>query len=854
MSRRLLNGYEAAEAFYDLFFEERKHFSLRDYLDNSFCDEMAEVNLKQDTSRLLYHVEGKYLSPTSVAEYRALFEFARDYVIHPDDRGIYVELMDPDHIAERQANAKHPGFRFGHFRYKLTDGTYRYVEQVIISGRAYGLEDGVFRFYVFDVQNVYSRFAGQTPKEGHLFRSEVDDGTGLLTKASFEDQTQAAIDKLRGKSWCIVALDVEHFKLFDEWYGRAEGDLLIARIGSILHRYIQTHKGIAGYFGADDFALFVPYDQKGLENLYEQVRMTTLKFGFSAGFRPAFGIYMCRKGDNIRDAIDHATSATNRAKKDFRKRIHIFDPEIQIKAEEEYRVLLDCMRAMQNNEITFYLQPQCRISNRKIVGIEALCRWIKPDGTRIPPDVFIPVLEKYGFITDLDKYLWEKVVISLKHWLDAGHKAVPISVNVSRIDIATIDIADYFDKLCKKYGIDHHYIKIEITESAYTENTHAVSDLVSRLRDLGFLVLMDDFGSGYSSLNMLGTLSVDAIKLDAMFLNLDGDNFNKSVHIVESIVNMAKIISLPIIVEGVETQSQIDFLSSIGCRYVQGYYFYKPMPREEFEQLIQNSDMIDDRGFVSKSNEQFRLREFLDENVYSDAMLNNILGPVGVYTWKGEEVNIVRFNQQFYEAVGVPDFAERLDNIARFCPKEDVPLLLELLRHAKENRLNGSTGVIHFYRTDGSLSTFFMNFYFLGDIEDGYSRFYCSCRDLTELSDLREQMSLIAETTNDTLVFLKIRNERQDMTVVANGLQNELGLTKEALQQELSNSSFWNRISSRDSKAICGLVSRSLEQKEDFHITFRIRGASKNPFKLELSGNYVGNRVPNVDFILTFHK
>lgn len=841
-------------AFYDLFFDDRKHLSLRDYLDNSFCDEMAEVNLKAGTSNLMYHVEGKYLSPATVHNFRALFEFARDYVVHPDDRDIYCGLMEPDEILNRQASAKHPGFRFAHFRYKLRDGTYRYVEQAVISGRAYGLEDGVFRLYVFDVQNVYSRFAGQIPKEEHLFRSETDEDTSLFTKSAFEDQAQAAIDKLRSNKWCVITLDVEHFKLFDEWYGRSEGDLLIAHIGLILHQFAQSHKGFGGYFGADDFALFVPYDQKAVEHLYEQVRSTTLDFGNSAGFRPAFGIYMCQKGDNIRDALDHATSAANRAKKDVHKRIHIFDPEIQIKAEQEYRILLDCMKAMQNDEITFYLQPQCRISSRKIVGVEALCRWIKPDGTRVPPDVFIPVLEKYGFITDLDKYLWEKIVIALKNWLDIGRKAVPISVNVSRIDIATIDIADHFDKLCKKYGIDHHYIKIEITESAYTENTQVVTDLVTRLRNLGFLVLMDDFGSGYSSLNMLGSLNVDAIKLDALFLKLDGDHFSKSVHIIESIVNMAKIISLPIIVEGVEYQNQIDFLSSIGCRYVQGYYFYKPMSREEFEELMLSGDMIDDRGFVSKSNEQFRLREFLDENVYSDAMLNNILGPVGVYTWKGEEVNIVRFNQQFYEAVGVPDFSERLDNITRFCPKDDIPLLLELLQHAKENRLSGSTGVIHFYRTDGSLSTFFMNFYFLGDIEDGYSRFYCSCRDLTELSDLRDQMSLIAETTNDTLVFLKIRKDRQDMTVIANGLQSDLGLTKEALQQELSNYTFWKRISSRDSKAICDLVSKSLEQKENFHTNFRIRGASKNSFKLELTGNYVGDRVPNVDFILTFHK
>lgn len=289
-----------------------------------------------------------------------------------------------------------------------------------------------------------------------------------------------------------------------------------------------------------------------------------------------------------------------------------------LRTDEEYHVITKFFQALSQHEVVFYLQPQCRASSGKIVGAEALARWIKPDGTVIPPDEFIPILEKRGLISDLDMYIWEEVCRWQRGWIDSGHTPLPVSINVSVADILHTDLPKFFENLTDRYSLERKLIKIEITESSYISNTTLVRDTVHSLREKGFTVLMDDFGSGYSTLNMLKNLNIDIIKLDAQFLRMDESNEEKSIRILESVTNMTKTIGVPIIAEGVETEKQKDFLLDLGCRYIQGYYFYKPMPAADYERLITNPELIDTSGIRFKSNQQFRLRELLDNNIYSD--------------------------------------------------------------------------------------------------------------------------------------------------------------------------------------------------------------------------------------------
>ena len=353
--------------------------------------------------------------------------------------------------------------------------------------------------------------------------------------------------------------------------------------------------GLACYLGQDDYVLVIPYEEDGIRRLFENVHEFVMEHGSSVGFMPAVGVCMAEGKISVEELFDRALQASQHAKEDYHHRIRVFEESMFQKTERDYQILSDFQQALNNQELFIQLQPQCEIESGKIVGAESLVRWKKSDGTMVSPGIFVPVLEQYGFVTDLDQLVWEEVCVWQKSWIDGGHTPLPISVNVSQIDIFTIDVPSYFSLLLWKYKLPVDTIKIEITESAYVGDGK-VADTVKRLRETGFLVLMDDFGSGYSSLNMLRSLNVDIIKLDAKFLRMSSDD-RKGVQILESIVGMAKSMEAPIIVEGVETEEETAFIKSLGCRYVQGYFFYRPMAVGDFENLIRDEKNIDTSGF-----------------------------------------------------------------------------------------------------------------------------------------------------------------------------------------------------------------------------------------------------------------
>ncbi len=398
------------------------------------------------------------------------------------------------------------------------------------------------------------------------------------------------------EGWCLIALDLEHFRLFNEWYGRDAGDQLLAQIGERLVSVESATDGLCCYLGQDDFALIVPYDEESMERLFQDVHEFVMEHGSSVGFMPAIGYCMADSESSVEELFDRALQASQHAKENYHQRIRAFEESMFQKTERDYKILSDFQMALQDHELFIMLQPQCEITGGKVVGAESLVRWKKADGTMVSPGVFVPVLEQYGFVTDLDQFVWEEVCVWQKQWIDSGHTPLPISVNVSQIDIFTIDVPSYFSLLLWKYQLPVDVIKVEITESAYVGDDK-VADTVKRLREMGLLVLMDDFGSGYSSLNMLRSLNVDIIKLDAKFLRMSSDD-RKGVQILESIVGMAKSMEAPIIVEGVETEEETAFIKKLGCRYVQGYHFYRPLPVSDFESLIGNEENIDTSGFT----------------------------------------------------------------------------------------------------------------------------------------------------------------------------------------------------------------------------------------------------------------
>ena len=839
------------------FLRAQEHFSILDYLNHSSFDELVEINVKEDTFRFVYNVEGKYALPATTGSIRNFVRYVGTHHVHPEDQAAYLSFMDPDSMLERLDSSLVPGTLECTCRTRKDDASeWFWTNQVLLGGKAYDLPDGVVYWYIFDIQPILDREDGVSAvPAGDIVH--LNAMTGLMEQRDFFDNAGKMLRESTDV-WQITVIDIENFKLFNDWFGRLAGDKLLTDIGTYLKAEACDHGGLAGYLGSDDFCLLTKRDSIDYDQLFDRLHSLTARLGMSMGFLPAFGIASSEEVRAVLDLFDHASAAMQQAKADFKHRIRYFDPSLYQETEEDYRILSDFQQALKNNEITFYLQPQCLTATGQIVGAEALARWIRKqaDGSEteiIPPSQYIPVLEKYGFVADLDQFIWEAVCKWISEGLDAGCPLVPVSVNVSPVDIFSINVVETFSNLVRRYSLPPNAVKIEITESACGEDPVKMKKVIRELRQRGFIVLLDDFGSGYSSLNMLHDLNVDVIKLDANFLHMDQETMEKGIHILESIINMTKTIGLPIIVEGVETVEQKEYLQGLGCRYVQGFYYHKPMTQYSFRRLIGNPANIDQRGFVFKANEQFRVREFLNDTVYSDSMLNNILGPTAIYSRSGDRVDIIRYNQQFYDAVNIPTFDERLDHIERYMPSEDHLLMLQLMDQAERDRLNGSSGVMTFFKPDGSSSRFLIHFYYVDETSDS-KRFYGSAHNITQLTNLQNHMELLSQYFSDTVIFLKRSISGFQFEVAVNGLEAVLSMGIEKIQKEMDNGSFYARVPDSQRQRLCTLCVTSVRDGKPFTAHFNLRRDDGNLLNLYMRSDVVKDPASDVQCILTISR
>ncbi|HJJ47418.1 MAG TPA: EAL domain-containing protein [Methanocorpusculum sp.] len=306
--------------------------------------------------------------------------------------------------------------------------------------------------------------------------------------------------------------------------------------------------------------------------------------------------------------------------------------------------------AFAQNQIQVYYQPQYNHSTGMMLGAEALVRWIHPVHGMIPPCNFIPVLEREGRITDLDLYVFEQVCAFLKKLFDNNYSLVPISVNITRHDIFSPSFVEKLEIIRAKYGVPTKRLRVEITESSALGSTAEINVIIKQFHDAGYLVEMDDFGSGYSSLNVLKDLDVDIIKLDLAFLQ--GNLGGRGGTIVSSVINMAKWLNMPVIAEGVETQEQADFMRSIGCDYIQGYLYSRPLPQDVFEKLLAGSS-------VGAAVPQMKLIDTLDAGKFWDPasqetlIFSNFVGGAAIFSYHKGWVDILRVNQKYLRELGM---------------------------------------------------------------------------------------------------------------------------------------------------------------------------------------------------------
>lgn len=706
----------------------------------STYDELIEINLTKDVYKTLCHTERNLLAVELEGSFHKMIQVLAEHVVHPDDYISFLEFWNPDSLLFRLKATTFQGILCGEFRERQTNGDWHWMQQLVVPLQYREKNDKIVMCFVSDIhkQKEQERLAFQRTK---AIDSECDPLTGLYNRAAFFKHTETFLKDNRDDSYCLMAVDIEHFKLFNEWHGQAAGNDFLVSIACYLKQVQDKNAGVAAYLGDDDFVVLLANQDEQIKQLQQQIIDQVKQYGNHAGFLPAFGMYLIKDlSVSVQTMYDRALIALAKVKGNYAVRVCWYEPSMIHKMEEEHLMLSDVQRALEEQEFTFYAQPQCDMATGKIVGAEFLVRWNHKTKGLIPPGEFIPLLEKNGFIADLDRYIWEKACQWLRSWLDRGNKAIPVSVNVSRIDIYSLHIADYFCELVARYQLEPKYIEVEITESAYVEEYKIITGIVEELRNAGFPVLMDDFGSGYSSLNMLKAVNVDVLKIDMKFLDMDEQSAGRGAGILEAVANMARLMGINIIVEGVETQEQVEFLLGMGCNYAQGYYFYHPLPVSEFEALLSDVTNIDEKGIRTKNIEQLHIKELLNENLFSETMVNNILGAIAFYDVCDQYIEVVRVNEQYYRVIGDTAFcsAQQAEGLLHYIYQADHLTMFDIFEHAQKNQFHGAEGDLRYIREDGTIIWLHLRSFYLRE-QDGHKLYYASVSDVTE-QHKREQL------------------------------------------------------------------------------------------------------------------
>lgn len=419
------------------------------------------------------------------------------------------------------------------------------------------------------------------------YLATYDELTGIYNKQAFYAKTKEMLLDNPDKNFDLLRINIERFKVLNDLFGESTGDKLLRYIGKFL-KEINLPLCVSGRLYADNFVVCYEAGKGDSRRMINTLQMVADSFAINNRTILSFGLYRIDdKTLPVSVMCDRANMALWKAKGNFKNPYCEYDEKMRQQVLKEQKIINAMEMAIQNKEFTLYLQPKYNIEKGTIIGAEALVRWISQENGFISPGDFIPVFENNGFVYEVDKFIWEESCRYLRKWLDEGREVHPISVNVSRIDLYDPKLVKHLVDLREKYQLPSQYLELEITESAYTEDPEQIITITRQLREAGFVILMDDFGTGYSSLNMLKDIQIDVLKLDMGFLK-SSDYSAKGGNILTAILKMAESLKMQTIAEGVETKEQVEFLKSIGCKYVQGFYYSKPLPVGEFEKLISN--------------------------------------------------------------------------------------------------------------------------------------------------------------------------------------------------------------------------------------------------------------------------
>lgn len=484
------------------------------------------------------------------------------------------------------------------------------------------------------------------------YLAEHDSLTKICNKAAFERKSREMLEKNAETQYMLVAFDIDKFRVLNDIFGHEEGDKLLCSIASNLQTAFDG-KGTYARINTDNFAFCCPYSPKWLQGFLANSAAEMKNYGLPFDIVLCFGVYVIDDRTLPVSAMyDRAVLAKRTVKGNYVKRIAYYDGALRQELLQEQEITGQMNEALEKGQFVLYLQPKCQINTGAVLGAEVLVRWVHPTKGMLSPSRFIPLFEKNGFIMQLDAYMWEQACKLLRRWIDQGvsRLPVPISTNISRVSIYNPNLCQTLIELVRRYQLPPGLLELEITESAYADNPTLLMNVIQDLRSNGFRVSMDDFGSGYSSLNMLKDIPVDLLKLDMRFL-AGRDVMGRGGSILTSVVRMARWLCLPVVAEGVETAEQANYLRSIGCMVAQGYHYYRPMPVEDFEELM-TSAKEQASSLYTADHFDVRIKDLWSTEGDFSVVLDCTVDNAAICEQNGDRLEVVRANRSYIESTG----------------------------------------------------------------------------------------------------------------------------------------------------------------------------------------------------------
>ena len=486
-------------------------------------------------------------------------------------------------------------------------------------------------------------------------RSGRDMLTGLLQHNTFCDAVEGVIHRdekgILAGDYAMVCFDVLRFKAVNDIFGTVEGDRLLKHIAGALEQTLKP-EDFSCRSNADRFIFFTRTSGKELGIMVDTLMNRISEYDLPFEVMCNMGIYVTC--DTVLPAgmmIDRALLAQSTIKGSYTIKVSYYQESLRAAMLTEQDILAIAGTALEEKQFVLYYQPQYNHENGTIIGAEALVRWKHPDRGLISPGIFIPIFEKNGYISKLDFYVFEQACDFLKRCREEGFPMIPVSSNFCRHDIFLTDFAEKLEEIRKKYDVPANYLRIEITESAIMGSNEQVNDMIKRLHKYGYIVEMDDFGSGYSSLNVLKDIEMDVIKLDMLFLSEETNN-TRGGTILSAVVRMAKWLKVPVIAEGVETLKQADFLRSIGCNYIQGYLYSRPLPEDQYIELLNGSAVsgVDPQMHLA---ENLNSCDFWDPKSRETLIFSNYVGGAAIFDYHNGKLEVLRVNKKYLREMGM---------------------------------------------------------------------------------------------------------------------------------------------------------------------------------------------------------